>query len=130
MKFLVLLGRIFYSVIFIISGIGHFTAGAVQFAEAQNVPYAEFLVPLAGILAVLGGISILLGYKARLGAWMIVLFLIPVTLMMHNFWDVQDSDLKMVQQAMFLKNLSMLGGALLIAYWGAGPCSFCKHKKK
>lgn len=130
MKFLVLLGRIFYSAIFIGSGIGHFTAGAVQYAQAQHVPSAEVLVPLSGAIAVLGGLSILLGYKARLGAWLIVIFLVPATLMMHNFWDVQDSNDKMIQQAMFMKNLSMLGAALLIAYWGAGPCSLCKRKKK
>jgi putative oxidoreductase len=129
-KFLVLLGRIFYSAIFISSGIGHFTAGALQYAESQNVPNVEFLVPLSGALAVLGGISILLGYKARLGAWLIVLFLIPVTLMMHNFWDVQNPNERLIEHAMFMKNLSMLGGALLIAYWGAGPCSLCRRKKK
>jgi putative oxidoreductase len=130
MKFLVLLGRIFYSVIFIISGLSHFSSEAIHYAQGYHVPYAEFLVPFSGILAVLGGISILLGYKARLGALLIILFLVPVTLSMHHFWDLQDPGQKMLQQAMFLKNLSMLGGALLIAYWGAGPCSFCKHKKK
>ena len=130
MKLLVLLGRIFYSAIFIGSGIGHFAAGTIQYAQMHNVPNAEILVPLSGVIALLGGISILLGYKARLGAWLIIIFLIPVTLMMHNFWDVQDPNGRMIQQAMFMKNLSMLGAALLIAYWGAGPCSLCKLKKK
>ena len=131
MKFLVLLGRVFYSAVFIGSGISHFSTGTLKYAQAHNVPNAEILVPLSGALALLGGISILLGYKARLGAWLIVLFLIPTTLMMHNFWDVQETGLKMMQRAMFMKNLSLLGGALLIAYWGAGPCSMCnKHKKK
>jgi putative oxidoreductase len=130
MKFLVLLGRIFYSAIFIGSGISHFTSGMVQYAQMHGVPNAEFLVPLSGALAVLGGLSILLGYKARLGAWLIVIFLVPVTLMMHNFWDVQNPNERMIQQVMFMKNLSMLGAAFLIAYWGSGPCSLCKHKKK
>ncbi len=130
MKFLVLIGRVFYSAIFIGSGIQHFSSGAIHYAQGYDVPFAEFLVPFSGLLAVLGGLSILLGYKARLGAWLIVVFLIPVTLTMHNFWNVQDPGLKMVQQAMFMKNLSMLGAAFLIAYWGAGPCSLCKCKKK
>lgn len=130
MKFLVLVGRVFYSAIFIISGFSHFSSEAIHYAQGYHVPYAEFLIPFSGVLAVLGGISIFLGYKARLGAWMIILFLIPVTLKMHNFWEVQEPGLKVVQQAMLMKNLSMLGGALLIAYWGAGPCSLCKHKKK
>jgi putative oxidoreductase len=54
--------------------------------------------------------------------------------MMHDFWNVQEAGLKLMQQAMFMKNLSLLGAALLIAYWGAGPCSLCsnksEHKKK
>jgi putative oxidoreductase len=130
MKFLVLIGRVFYSAIFIGSGIKHFSSEAIQYAQGYQVPFAEYLVPFSGLLAVLGGISILLGYKARLGAWMIVIFLIPVTLMMHNFWDVQEPGQRLLQQAMFMKNLSMLGAAFLITYWGAGPCSLCRHKKK
>jgi putative oxidoreductase len=129
MKFLVLLGRIFYSAIFIGSGIGHFAAGTVHYAQMHNVPSAEVLVPLSGAIALLGGLSILFGYKARLGAWLIVIFLVPVTLMMHNFWNIQEPGERLVQQSMFMKNLSMLGAALLIAYWGAGPCSIGKKKK-
>ncbi len=130
MKFLVLLGRIFYSAIFIGSGIGHFFGETINYAEMHGVPMAEFMVPASGIIALLGGISILLGYKARLGAWLIVIFLIPVTLMMHNFWTVHEPSLRMVQHAMFMKNLSMLGAALLITYFGPGPCSLTKIKKK
>ncbi len=130
MKFLVLLGRIFYSAIFIGSGIGHFSSSAIHYGEMHDVAMPELLVPAAGVIALLGGLSILLGYKARLGAWMIVIFLVPVTLMMHNFWTVNEPGLRMVQQAMFMKNLSMLGAALLIAYFGPGPCSLTKFKKK
>lgn len=140
MKFLVLLGRLFYSVIFIGSGFGHFSSGSIQYAQMHGVPMAEFLVPFSGVLALLGGFSILLGYRTRLGAWLIVIFLVPVSFMMHDFWNVQEEGSKLVQYAMFMKNLSLLGAALLIAYWGAGPCSLCsdsssekskhKHKKK
>jgi|SRR6185436_6270214 len=134
MKYLVLLGRLFYSAIFIGSGLGHFSSGTVQYAQMHGVPMGGFLVPFSGVLALLGGLSILLGYRTRIGAWLIVLFLVPVTFMMHDFWNVQESGLKLMQQAMFMKNLSLLGAALLIAYWGAGPCSLCsnksEHKKK
>jgi putative oxidoreductase len=130
MKFLVLLGRIFYSAIFVASGLGHFSSEAIHYAGMHGVPMAEFLVPFSGVIAILGGLSILLGYKARLGAWLLVIFLVPVTLMMHNFWTVHEEGLKLVQQAMFMKNLSMLGAALLIAYFGSGPCSLSGRKKK
>ena len=84
---------------------------------------ASLAVPLSGALALIGGMSILLGYRARLGAWLIVFFLIPVTFMMHKFWGVSDPTVAQTQMIMFMKNFSMLGGALLITQFGAGPLS-------
>jgi putative oxidoreductase len=88
------------------------------------VPWANVLVPLSGILALLGGLSILFGVRARIGALLLVLFLVPVTLIMHRYWGLPDPALARLQQVQFMKNLSMLGGALLIMYFGAGPLSF------
>ena len=76
------------------------------------------------MIALAGGLSVLLGFRAKIGAWLLVLFLVPVTVMMHNFWAVQDPMMRGMQQAMFMKNLSMLGAALLISHFGAGPLSF------
>lgn len=87
---------------------------------------AEFLVPAAGILILLGGLSILLGYRARMGAWLIVIFLVPVTLIVHRFWGMSDPVRASLQQVMFLKNLALLGGALIITYFGSGPFSLTK----
>ncbi len=123
MSILVFLGRLCFSAIFILASFNHFTQGAIDYAAAQGVPMPGLLVPCSGLLALFGGLSILFGYKARLGAWMIVLFLLPVTVMMHNFWQVQDPVMAGIQLIMFMKNVSMLGGALLIAYFGAGPFS-------
>jgi putative oxidoreductase len=123
MKYIVLIGRALFSLIFLISGFRHFSRQSVDYAASQHVPAASFLVPVSGILAIVGAISIMLGYKAKLGAWLIVLFLVPVTFMMHNFWAVTDPMMKQMQMAMFMKNLSMLGGALIIAWFGAGPLS-------
>jgi len=123
MKYIVLIGRILFSLIFFMSGFHHFSRQSIDYAASQHVPGASFLVPASGILAMAGAISIMSGYKAKLGAWLIVMFLVPVTLMMHNFWAVPDPMMKQMQMAMFMKNLSMLGGALVIAYFGAGPLS-------
>jgi len=82
------------------------------------------------VLAIAGGLSILLGYRAKLGAWLIVLFLIPVTLMMHKFWAVTDSMMAQIQMIMFMKNVSMLGGALLISQFGAGPFSLDARRSR
>lgn len=126
MKYIVLLGRILYSAIFIIASFGHFSKNVIAYAASAGVPMADVLVPVSGIIALLGGLSILLGYKARLGACLLVIFLLPVTFMIHTFWRIEDPMMASIQQAMFLKNLSMLGAALLIAYFGSGPCSLDK----
>ena len=123
MRYLVLIGRVLYSGIFLMTILGHFSQGYIGYAAQQGVPAAGLLVPLSGIIAIAGGLSIALGYKAKIGAWLIVIFLVPVTFAMHNFWAVSDPMMRGMQTAMFMKNLSMLGSALLIAYFGSGPLS-------
>lgn len=123
MRYVVMVGRVLYSIIFIFAAPGHFSQQAIGYAAQQGVPMSGLLVPLSGVIALAGGLSVLLGYRARIGGWLVVVFLVPVTVMMHNFWAVKDPMMAQMQQIMFLKNLSMLGGALLIAHFGAGPLS-------
>jgi putative oxidoreductase len=123
MKFVNLLGRILYSLIFIMSAPGHFKADHIAYAASAGVPMPNILVPLSGVIALLGGLSILLGYKAKCGAWLIVIFLVPVTLTMHKFWGLPDPMAAQMQMAMFMKNVSMLGAALMITQSGSGDCS-------
>jgi putative oxidoreductase len=123
MKMIVLLGRIFFASIFLMSGLHHFSSQTIGYAASHGLSNAEILVPLSGVLALLGGLSVLFGYKAKIGAWMLVLFLVPVTLVMHNFWSITDPSMAQMQMTQFMKNLAMLGGALVICYFGAGPVS-------
>jgi putative oxidoreductase len=126
----VVLGRFFFALIFLMSGPLHFSKQEVGYAAAQGVPLASILVPLSGVLAFAGGLSILLGYRAKLGAWLLVLFLVPVTVMMHNFWAVHDPMMAQIHMGMFMKNVSMLGGALLISQLGAGPFSLDARRSR
>jgi putative oxidoreductase len=119
----VFIGRLLFSAIFLMAAPNHFVAGTIAYAAHNGVPLANIAVPFSGILAFVGGLSILLGYRARIGAWLIVLFLVPVTLMMHNFWAVKDPMMHQIQMVMFLKNMAMLGGALFITQFGAGKLS-------
>ena len=116
-------GRLLFSLVFLLAAPGHFTAGGIGYAASQGVPFANILVPFTGILLILGGLSVLLGFHARVGALLLALFLVPVTLMMHPFWAVDEPAAAQVQQIMFMKNLALLGGTLLILYFGAGPFS-------
>jgi putative oxidoreductase len=123
LQIVALLGRILFSAIFIMTVLTHFSEGTIGYAASHGVPFAGLAVPLSGVIATLGGLSILFGYHARLGAWLIVVFLVPVTLFMHPFWAVHEPMMHQLQLASFMKNVSMLGGALLLAYFGAGPLS-------
>jgi putative oxidoreductase len=123
MKYLVLVGRILFAAIFLFSAPIHFSNDTVQFAASFGVPFAAIAVPVSGIIAIIGGLSVLLGYKAKFGAVLLTLFLVPVTFMMHNFWSVQDPMMSRIQMAMFFKNISILGGAFFVAYFGSGPLS-------
>jgi putative oxidoreductase len=122
-RYLVLTGRILFSALFLMAAPMHFTQPEIAYAKAAGVPAANLLVPASGLLALAGALSILLGYRAKIGAWLLVLFLVPVTLAMHNFWAVQDPMMAQIQMAMFMKNVSILGGALLISQFGSGPLS-------
>lgn len=126
----VLLGRFLFVLIFVMSSFNHFSRQTIGYAAAHGVPFAPIAVPLSGIIALLGGVSILLGYRAKLGAWLIVLFLVPVTLTMHKFWGVSDPMMAQTQMIHFMKNLSMLGGALLLSQFGAGPLSLDARRSR
>lgn len=125
MDILVVIGRILFSAIFIMAGFGHFARLSMmaQYAGSKGVPAPKFMVAFTGAMNLLGGLSILLGAYAKIGAWLIFLFLVPTALMMHNFWTMQDPMAKATEQAMFMKNLAMAGAVLLIAYFGSGPFS-------
>jgi len=123
------IARIMFSLIFITAAPRHFSSEGIGHAISLGVPFAHLLVPLSGIMAIAGGLSVALGYKARWGGWVLVAFLVPVTWMMHAYWKQSDSAAFRVQQAMFAKNLSMLGAALLITQFGAGRISIDDLKK-
>jgi putative oxidoreductase len=123
MKTTTLVGRILFSLIFLAAVPGHFKSETVAYAAASGVPLASLAVPASGVLALLGALSIAFGYKARWGAIALVAFLVPVTVMMHNFWSVTDPMTRQMQMVMFMKNIGLIGGALMFAVNGAGALS-------
>ena len=124
-----LFGRLLFVLIFLLAGPNHFAAQTIAYAASQGVPLASIAVPFSGVIAILGGLSILVGYRAKLGAWLLALFLLAVTPLLHAFWNVSDPMMHQMQMVMFMKNLSMLGGALLITQFGSGPWSLDNRSK-
>jgi putative oxidoreductase len=121
--YLVLLGRLLFALIFISAAPRHFSQEGIRHAADLGTPVACIFVPLSGVMALAGGLSVAVGYKARWGAWLLVAFLVPVTLIMHPFWRAHIPENAHIQLAMFSKNLSMIGAALLLTQFGAGGAS-------
>ncbi|MBI5834315.1 MAG: DoxX family protein [Armatimonadetes bacterium] len=128
MQVIELVGRVLFALIFVKSVPGHFTAGTIAFAAGAGVPLASVLVPFSGVLAGVGGLSVALGYYAKVGAALLVMFLVPVTLMMHAYWAAPDAQRQM-QSIQFVKNMALVGGALMIMAHGAGPLSFDARRR-
>ena len=121
MKYLPLAARICLALIFLKAGISHLI-GFTGFAAmiGQTLPLGSLLAAGTVIFQLLGGLSLLLGYKVKIGALLLVIFLIPATLMFHNF--VTDAS----QVNAFLKNVGLIGGLLMVIYTGAGAASLDK----
>ena len=112
-----LLGRILLGLIFVMSGLTKITGfeATQQQMAAQGMPLTAVLLVGAIVVEVLGGLSVILGLWARGGAAALILFLIPATLIFHTDFGQQT------QVIMFLKNLSIMGGLLLVMAFGSGP---------
>jgi putative oxidoreductase len=120
---LVVLGPFLYALIFLFGGASHFSKQTIAYAASQGVPRASIAVPLSGIFAIAGGLSILLGYRAKLGAGLIMLFLVRTILMMDRFWAMHDPLMARMHMALFMENVALIGGALFISQFGVGPFS-------
>ncbi|HEV8717269.1 MAG TPA: DoxX family protein [Candidatus Binatia bacterium] len=121
-----LFARILLALIFLLAGIskiGNFS-GTQAYMVARGMPATTLLLLSATVIEIGGGLSILLGYKLRLGALLLFLFLIPTTLIFHTaFGGSFPPEQAQLQQAMLLKNLAIMGGLLAIAAQGAGAFS-------
>jgi uncharacterized membrane protein YphA (DoxX/SURF4 family) len=116
MNTLLILGRIIVGGYFVYSGYSHFAnlKHLASYAGAKKVPLAKEAVFFTGILMVLGGLSILAWEHVDMGVIALIVFLIPTTLMMHDFWRETDQTAKMESQIAFLKNTAMVGFLLMI----------------
>jgi len=122
-KFIPLIGRIFLALIFLISGFGKIAdfSGTQLYMALQGMPMTGLLLVFAIIFELGGGLSIITGLKARWGAGALIVFLVLATAVFHM--DLADR----MQMTQFLKNLSMIGGLLLIVGFGSGYCSIDKN---
>lgn len=130
-RFAPLVGRILLAQIFLASGLNKIGAWeqTAGYMASKNMPLVPLFLVAAILFEVGGGLSVALGYKAKLGAAALIIFLIPASLIFHNFWTYQGIE-QQVQMIMFMKNLAIMGGLLLVIGLGAGPLSLDSRKKK
>ena len=126
-----LVGRILMAAIFLISGFFKIMGYSqmVGYAAAKGLPLASVAIACAAGAELLGGIAILIGFKTRIAAWVLFLYLIPATLVFHSFWKLQGME---QQDSMihFLKNLAIMGGLLILAANGPGAYSVDERSAK
>lgn len=111
-----MIGRILFGGFFLFSGINHFrhVAAMAPYAVSKGVPAPKGAVIVSGVLILLGGLSVLLGFWPPIGALLIAIFLVVVTPKMHAFWKVSEPTQRMGEQINFMKNLALLGATLII----------------
>ena len=131
-------GRLFLSVIFILSAINkiidwqnterglvalfcdwhsYVTTPIWQKFFSLLLPWCPFILVVVTVLELIGGVLVLIGYRARLGAILLLLFFIPITIFFHQFWFLEGIK-RELQMIMFTKNIAILGGLLYVAIFG------------
>ncbi len=116
MSAFLLIGRIILGGFFINSGVHHFIGFGMmtQYAKMKGVPFPAIAQGLTGLMLLLGGLSVVFGVYPFVGIVLLVLFLVPVTFMMHNFWNIEDAQLRMADKINFTKNLALIGAILML----------------
>jgi uncharacterized membrane protein YphA (DoxX/SURF4 family) len=115
MEIAFLIGRIVLGIYYLFNAANHFMQLEMMtgYTASKGVPAPKLAVAGSGLVLFLGGLSILLGYQPYIGAILVVIFLVPVAFMMHNFWAVDDQQMKMAEMVNFLKNLALAASALM-----------------
>jgi putative oxidoreductase len=116
-----LIARILFTLIFFLSGITHFTSMSdyIDLMPAA-IPFRAFWVTISAVVELLGAAMILFNYRPRLGGWLIVIFLVPVTIVVHGtaMLTLPDPIMRTVNVSMFLNGLAMIACALFITQFG------------
>jgi putative oxidoreductase len=126
-----LVGRVLLSLIFVAIAIGKVRgwSGFSEYMVSKQLPLIPVLLAVSLVVELAGGLSILLGWRARLGALVLLVYLIPVTVLFHNFWQSQGVQV-VIEGMSFLKNVAIMGGLLLIVAFGPGPFSVDSWRRR
>jgi putative oxidoreductase len=124
MDVIVLLGRILFAYLFISSGVNHILQrqNMAGYAAHKGVPQALYAVLVSGAMILVGGVFVLLGIWADLGALLIAIFCLVTAVLMHAFWKESEAQAKMMEMVQFTKDVALGGAALMLfAFFAATP---------
>ena len=121
---LALVGRFLLALMFVMAGFSKIAgfAGTVGYIASKGLPAPQVLAALTVVLEIGGGLALMAGFHARWAALLLALFTLLASVIFHNFWAM-PAEQQMMQQLMFMKNMSVVGGLFLVAALGAGPAS-------
>jgi putative oxidoreductase len=120
-----LIGRIFLSAIFIFEAVDStlYFEKTKQTMSQYGLNWNQDLLLYGAIFFLItGGLMVLLGYRTKLGTWMLLAYWVPVTFLVHAFWNAPNSELR-IQSILFMKDVAIIGGLLMLAGKGSGRYS-------
>ena len=108
------------------NGLNHFikSAGLTGYAQSKGVPAPKLAVFVTGLMLLAGGLGVIFLYYIQIALWFIIIFLLVVSLKMHNFWAVTDPQTKMMEMTNFTKNFALMGAALILLTLLSLPSSY------
>ena len=116
MDIIFLAARILFAILFLFSAVGHITQaeGMAQYAKFKGAPGGRFGVILTGITMGVGALLVAFGIFGDIGALLVALTLLPISVFMHAFWKETDAQAKQNDLIQFNKNVALIGGALAL----------------
>lgn len=110
-----LIGRLIVGLFYLYSGLDGLInlSGKIGFAASKGVPLPQVTVLISAVLLLIAGLTILTGTGVRIGVVALVLFFVPVTFYIHDFWNVQEPMRRMVEMHSFQSNVALMASALM-----------------
>ena len=124
-----LLGRVLLGLMFLLAGLSKFGGleGTAGYIASKGLPMAQLLAIATAVLEVGAALMLIVGWQARWAALALAAFTVLATFLFHNYWTL-PADQQMMQQLMFMKNLAIIGGLLLVFAFGAGSLSLDRRR--